>query len=883
MTALPSGTVTFLFTDIQGSTALWENHQRAMQIALARHDELLRSAIVRQGGAVFKTVGDAFYAAFATADAAVRAALTAQRALQAEPWGAETGPLRVRMALHTGTADERDGDYFGPPLNRVARLLAVGHGGQILLSLTTQELIRDQLPTGADLRDRGEHSLKDLIRPERIFQLVVPDLPSDFPPLKTLNNRPNNLPMQATPLIGREREVAAACALLRQPNVRLLTFTGLGGTGKTRLSLQVAAELLDDFANGVFFVALDLIRDPDLVVRTIAHALGVTETGEKPVLETLKDYLRDKQVLLVLDNFEQVVEAAPVVSQLLLTSPGLKVLVTTRIVLHLYGEREFPVPPLALPNPHHLPPLEHLSQYDAVRLFIERAQAVKPDFTITNANAPAVAEICHRLDGLPLAIELAAARIKLLPPHAMIARLKSRLQMLTGGARNLPARQQTIRGAIDWSYDLLQPEEQRLFARLAVFVGGCTFTAAEMICNANYDLTTDMLDGLQSLTDKSLLQQEEGSDEEPQFVMRQMIHEYALERLAASGEMESLREQHANYYLSLAEMAEPNLTGPDQATWLAQLERSHENLRAAIGWALERGKVEIAVRMGGALWRYCYARGYFSEGRQWLEGALALSGTVEATFRAKALNGAGILAWNLGDYPAAQTRLTESLEIRKQQGNKRDIAASLNNLGLVSTDKGDPAAAQDFYEQSLALWREIGDTWGIATSLTNLGIMVRTQGNLDEARTIYEESLGLWQKLGDAWGISTTLYSLGYVAFAQGDNKAARDFYLESLILRKDLGHKEGIVECLEGLAGLCPDFIPPHLAARLLGAAEALRKIIDLKVLPSNSASYDPIVALVRSHLDPATFNAAYAEGRIMPIEQAIAGALACANEAAS
>ncbi len=507
MADLPTGTVTFLFTDIEGSTTRWEHQRAAMQAALARHDDILRAAIEAHEGHVFKTVGDAFYAVFTSAPDALEAALAAQSPLQAEAWSEDVDTLRVRMALHTGTVQQRDGDYFGPPLNRVARLLSAGHGGQVLLSHVTRELVRDYLPPGAELRDLGEHRLKDLIRPEHVFQLVAPDLPADFQPLRTLDNRPNNLPLQLTPFIGRERELEVVRERLAQPDMRLLTLSGPGGTGKTRLGLQVAADLLDTFPDGVWFVNLAPISDPALVMPTIAATLGIAEVAGQSLLDTLKWYLRDKQMLLVLDNFEQVLPAAPVVNDLLAAAPGLKVLVTSRALLGIYGEHDVAVPPLALPDLRRLPPLERLSQYEAVRLFIERAQAAKSDFAITGENAPAVAEICVRLDGLPLAIELAAARIRLLPPQALLQRLSSRLKLLTGGRRDLPARHQTLRGAIEWSYSLLDPVEQTLFARLAVFVGGRTLEAVEAVCNADGDLEVDVLDGLASLVDKSLVRQ----------------------------------------------------------------------------------------------------------------------------------------------------------------------------------------------------------------------------------------------------------------------------------------------------------------------------------------------------------------------------------------
>jgi predicted ATPase/class 3 adenylate cyclase len=572
MPELPSGTVTFLLTDIEGSTRLWELYPESMRPALVRHDALISETVHRQGGTVIRSrgEGDSLFAVFARATDAVAAAGAAQQQLQAEKWSTPT-PLRVRMALHTGEADLRGGDYYGSAVNRCARLRAAAHGGQVLLSGATQALVQDQLPEGISLHDLGEHRLKDLVRPERIYQLRHPDLPADFPPLKTLDTRPNNLPVQPTPLLGREGELETARGLLRQDDVRLLTLTGPGGTGKTRLGLQAAADLADEFEDGVFFIALASVSDPELVGSAIAQALGVRETGEPSFSQSLKRALREKQLLLLLDNFEQVLPAGRLVSELLASCPRLKLLVTSRAALHLRGEREFPVPPLALPDPRRLPAVETLLQYAAVGLFIQQALAVKPDFAVTNENAPAVAEICHRLDGLPLAIELAAARVKLLSPQRMLSRLESRLNLLTGGARDLPARQQTLRGAITWSYDLLEAEEKSLFQRLAVFVGGCTLEDAEAVCSSNGDLELDVLGGTGSLVDKSLLRHEERGEDEARLTMLETIREYALERLEESGERDELRRRHAHHFLELAEAAAPRIQSADQGAWLRRL------------------------------------------------------------------------------------------------------------------------------------------------------------------------------------------------------------------------------------------------------------------------------------------------------------------------
>jgi predicted ATPase/class 3 adenylate cyclase len=599
----PTGTVTFLFTDIQASTPLWATMPEAMRHSLACHDALVRQATEVHSGHVSKVIGDATQAAFSTSEQALRAAVAAQTALHNQPPEArgQTGPLRVRMGIHVGPAEWRGHDYaVAHTLNRVARIMSAGHGGQILLSAAVVEMVRDA-SFDFSLRDLGQHQLKGLNQAEHLYQLVAPDLPAEFPPLKTLNARPNNLPLEPTSLVGREQEVAAVRGLLLRSDVRLVTLIGPGGTGKTRLNLQVAAELLDHFEHGAYFVALAPVTDATLVPSTIAQTLDVSEQGSKPLLHTLKDYLRDKHMLLVLDNFEQVTAAAPVVAELLAAAPKLRALVSSRAALRVYGEREFLVPPLRLPNLGQLPSLEQLTQYEAVRLFIERAQDVKPDFVVTNENAPAVAEICHRLDGLPLAIELAATRIRLLSPNTLLTRLASRLKLLMSGARNLPARQQTLRGAIDWSYNLLDEGEQRLFRRLGVFVGGCTIEAAEAVCNANGELVVDVLDGIESLVEKRLLRQIETASGEPRFVMLQSIWEYAAEQLAESDEAATVERQHTRFFLMLAEAAEPQLKGRQQLEWIERLETEHDNLRVVLQRARLFGAVAALRKAVGAL------------------------------------------------------------------------------------------------------------------------------------------------------------------------------------------------------------------------------------------------------------------------------------------
>ncbi|HSH81589.1 MAG TPA: adenylate/guanylate cyclase domain-containing protein [Herpetosiphonaceae bacterium] len=887
----PTGTVTFLFTDIEGSTTRWEHQRQAMQQALARHDAILRAVIAAHGGHVFKTVGDAFYAVFAAAPDALHAALAAQRAFEAEAWPAETGPLRVRMALHTGATEQRDGDYFGPPLNRVARLLAAGHGGQVLISAATQELVRDQLPLAAALRSLGEHRLRDLIRPEHIFQLLAPDLAGDFPPLRTLENRPNNLPLQPTPFLGRERELAALGTLLRTPSIRLLTVTGPGGTGKTRLALQAAADALDHFADGVWFVNLAPIGDPMLVVSTIAHVLVVHETGQQSLVDLLKHHLRDKALLLLLDNFEQVLGAAPAVADLLGVAPRLTVLVTSRAPLRLRGEHEYSVPPFAVPDPRHLPALAALTQYDAVRLFIARAQEVRADFAVTNANAPAVAEICVRLDGLPLAIELAAARVRLFSPPALLARLGSRLTLLTGGARDQPARHQTLRGAIDWSYSLLQSDEQILFARLAVFLGGRTFEAIEAVCNPEGGL--DVLAGVESLVEKSLLRQEEGPGGEPRLVMLETIHEYARERLELSGEVENLRQRHAAYFLQMAEAAEGEFMGPHQAAALARLAPEQDNVRAALTWVLERREGETALRLAGAFGHFWNASGQLIEGRQWLEAALAMTQPAQAAVpdagsagaaRAKALHHAAWAAQLQGDFEAARLRVEAALALNRARADTPEIAWSLNMLAMIAGAEGDFATAGERSDEALALQRELGDPSALAAMLNNEGWRAYVAGDDARALPLLEESLALHRQVGDtSRRLGLTLDSLGKVLIERGDHARARALLTEGLRLAQHYGSKRQLQEALDGLAWLAaPEGMArgapgegAERAARLFGAAEALREACGEVLSPPERSVQEHHVAIAQVHLDEAAWQAAWAAGRAMPLEQAVAYAL--------
>jgi predicted ATPase/class 3 adenylate cyclase/Tfp pilus assembly protein PilF len=802
---LPSGTITFLFTDIEGSTKLWEQHPDAMRSALARHDVLLRQAIEDNNGVVFKTIGDAFCAAFATAPQALSAALAAQCALHVESWPSALS-LRVRMALHTGEAEERDGDYFGQTLNRVARLQAVGHGQQTLLSQTTYQLVFSSLLPDVTLRDMGQQRLKDLLAPEHVWQLLHPTLPSDFPPLKSLDYLPTNLPRQMTSFIGREREMAEVKRLLAA--TPLLTLVGSGGCGKTRLAVQVGADVLDNYQDGVWSVELAALADPEFVPQAVASVLGLREEVGRPLLQTIQDYLRDRRLLLLLDNCEHLVGACALLADTLLKAcPQLTIVATSREPLGITGEHLWRVPSLLTPEPDDLPLEEKelaaaLMEYDACHLFVERAAAQRQDFVLTRRNVPVVAHLCRQLDGIPLAIELAAARVRSLTVEEINSKLDNRFRLLTGGSRTALPRHQTLRALIDWSYDLLTLQEKSLLCRVSVFAGGWTLEAAEAVGIGPDVEYGEVLDLLMSLADKSLVvaEQEHGHT---RYRLLETVRQYARDRLLeiGEGESEAVRECHRNYFLAFAETAEPELLGPEQGEWLERLEAEHENLRSGLDWSLTEGNSTEGLRFCGALRRYWLMRGHYTEGREWYMRMLETAGGKErSSARAKALNGAGNLAYSQGDYASAHAYYEESLTIRREVGDRSGIAGSLNNLGLVAHSQGDFASAQAYYEESLPLFREIGNRNGIANSLNNLGLVAHSQGDYASARAYYEESLTIKREIGDRNSIANSLNNLGNVAYNQGDYASAQAYQQESLTIHREIGDRSGIATSLNNL-----------------------------------------------------------------------------------
>lgn len=880
---------------------------------LEEQQRLLRAAFHDAGGYEVGTQGDSFFVVFPRAKEAVAAAVAAQRALATHHWP-EDAAVKVRMGIHTGEGTVSGDDYVGLDVHRAARISSVAYGGQILLSQATRALIEGDPPDGVTARDLGPHRLKDLQRPERLFQVAHPDLPADFPALRSLNAMPNNLPVQLTSFVGREQELAE---IKRQLNAtRLLTLLGTGGAGKTRLALQVAAECLDALPDGVWLAELAPIADPSLVPQTVASALGVREPG-RPAVEALVDFLRPKSLMLVLDNCEHLLTAsAELCEHVLRHSPGLRILATSREVLGVSGERSYAVPPLALPDSEHPGSPEEMNQYAAVRLFVERATQYRPGYALTQANMRAVAEICRRLDGIPLAIELAAARIKVLSVEQIAERLGDRFRLLTGGARAGLPHHQTLRAAMDWSHDLLSDDERRLFRRLSVFAGGFTLDAAEGTCAGDGLEAPQMLDLLAHLVDKSLVLADELAGGGTRYRLLETVRQYALDRLIESGEAGGVRDRHRAFFLSLAEDAELELHGPRQQTWLDRLDAEHGNLRAALEWSRASSEgAEIGLRLAGALWWFWEVRGYWTESRQWLEELLTRAPHAPAAVRVKATNAASSLALSQGDFLRAEALADQSLGLSRELGDKRATASCLIIMGIracqlndfqraeslggeslqlsreagdnwgsawaqfilaqVAMREGQVARAEALLGESLAQMRALGHQWGIAQALSNLGVLARDQRRYDQAVPYLEEALALFRQLGDKSFTAYHELNLGITASAMRDYPRAAGLYRESLALRRDLQDRRGMATCLVALGCAAAGVEHYARAATLFGAAEAWREATGATVPAFFKSEYERKVDATANGLGESVFKASWAAGRAMEPDAAVDYAL--------
>jgi predicted ATPase/class 3 adenylate cyclase len=816
---LPRGTVTFLFTDIEGSTRLLRELGDGYVEALAEHRRLLREAFARHGGVEVDTQGDAFFVAFAQAGEAVAAAEEGQRALV-------SGPVRVRMGIHSGEPVVTEDGYVGIDVHRGARICATAHGGQIVFSESTQALLGDGLP----IEDLGLHRLKDLAEPVKLFQLGD----GEFPPLRSLNA--TNLPTQPTPLVGRERELAEVLELLI--SARLVTLTGAGGSGKTRLALQAAAELVEEFKDGVFWVSLAALTDPELVLPTITATVGAKED--------LARFVDEKRLLLLLDNLEQIVECGPALAELLHSCPNLKLLVTSRAALRIVGEQEYEVAPLP--------------ESDAAQLFTQRARQVKPGFEPDEH----VVEICRRLDGLPLALELAAVRIKLLSTQQILERLGRSLELLTSGARDVTERQRTLRATIEWSYELLDDGEKRLFALLAVFAGSFDLQAAQEIAEAD-------LDALASLLDNSLLRRARGE----RFFMLETIREYALRQLEQSPEAAPIPQRHAEYFLGLTEAAEPELKkGDRQARWLRRLDEEHANLRAALVFFTSRGELEVQLRLAAALGRFWYLRGHLAEGKRWLDDALAKGGDQPAWLRAKALTGATYIALARGDPAEGKRFATQRLTLYRALGESAGVAEALNDLAWAAALEGDLAHAEKLEEEASDLFLAAGDAWGLAVSLNNLAGLAWGTGDYKRALAMSAESEVLARELGDKHLAATALSNGAWAHLKAGKVEDSGRLSRESLVLAQEIGDMAVVCRCLEALAAVFLSNSDGERAARILGRAEALAEATGISLEPAERELHDQMLEELRHRLPETTVREAWSEGAAMTLEQVLAEA---------
>ena len=881
MAELPQGTVTLLFTDIEGSTRLLNSLGPDYEQVLAFHRTLLREAFRSHGGIEVDTQGDAFFYAFARARDAVAGAVAGQRALSSHDF--EDGvELRVRMGVHTGEPAQTQEGYVGPDVHLGSRICSVAWGGQIVVSSATAALISGLREV--TLRPLGDHFLKDIDERISLHQVVAPGLIEDFPALRSVGAYPTNLPPRLPVLIGRDQDVIAVAELITSPEVSVVTLVGPGGTGKTRLSLAIAAKTLSSFADGASFVDLSALSDASLVIPSIAQSLSLRETPGRSLEESLADHLASKEMLLVLDNFEQVMGAASQLSSLLEGASALKVLVTSRESLRISGERVVSVAPLGVPSPANSD-VDEMASFPAVALFVARAQAAKRDFSLSEDNAADVADICRRLDGLPLALELAAARINLMSPSSLLARLDQGLKVLSAGRRDASDRQRTLRGAIAWSYELLSEEEQRLFRRLAAFAGGWSLEGAEAVCDRD-DLELDVLDGLGSLVDKSLVRASAAKVD--RFAMLETIREFALEMLETSREAEEIRRAHVDYFLQLLEGAEPHLIEADK-TWLDQLDREHDNCRAALAWTLERAPV-AASSIVAVLWRFWDIRGHLTEGRQWIDRLLTLT-TLSSRERIRATQAAAALAELQDDYKASAAHAQEALMLARQLESTPDEVRALIDLGWILLRQGDLESASWTLERAVALSGSVGEPNLKASALSNLGALRAEQQRTDEAISLFQRSVDIAEHSGNKRGVmmvllnmgeletfarrygearrtlhrvvdlaqefgdptleAGALVNLGIVDVLEGHPAGAIAAFKRAFDLATGMGSTYFAVSALDGLAVAVGDKDPVS-AARLFAASDALRARAGVPRSSREQALYQPHIDACREALTP-------------------------------
>ncbi|MFY9615612.1 MAG: adenylate/guanylate cyclase domain-containing protein [Candidatus Dormiibacterota bacterium] len=958
-----AGTVTLLLSDVEGSTRMWERSPMAMQQALARHDQIVAGTVEEHGGTLVKTrgEGDSTFSVFTDANEAVAAALDLQRRMHEEDWPSQA-TIRIRVAVHTGQAERRTDDYYGPTVNRCARIRAAAHGGQLVLSRSTYDLVSSTLPEEASTHDLGRHRLKDLAVPEQIFQICHPGIPDDFPPLRTLDYANGNLPLQLTSFVGRQSELDELKSLMA--DARLVTLVGSGGAGKSRLSVQLARELMDDFSEGVWLVELAPISDASLVTQAVAQVLGLRDelppmaAGTTSAIDALSirrliDHLGKSQMLFVLDNCEHLIApSAQLCAGILGACPGITILATSREPLGVPGEVVWRVPPMSAPALDNDLSLEELARYEAIRLFVDRAKLNNRDFELVAGDAPAVVEICNRLDGMPLAIELAAARVASLTPSQIAERLRTQFRILSGGARTLPTRQQTLQAAIDWSYELLTEQEQMLFRRLSVFVSGFTVEAAEQVCADEALEDWEVLDVLSRLVDKSLVVPPT-MDAHSRYRMLETIRQFGAEELHKSGEEPPTRQRHCDFFLELATTAEPELTRPDQAQWMDDLEREHDNLRAALDYSATAEDATLGLRLVGALWRFWYVRGYISEGRRWAAQALASEAEPHSTMRALAMSAAGRLADADHDTAAARPLLQEAVVMAQDLGDESTTWLAVAYLAQVLAENGELAEARDLGDQGLEIARKLDDPRRVALSLISTGRMAFYRCDYEEARQRLHEGLALAQELRDRRNVFVALHVLGDMATDLGELGAAAKLLdqcgeaaegvasgttiaiqLASLartrILADEFQDAEALLrqaeEAVKPTGGLVPTEVleagarlaarqgdndsctslaqdalrrllrsgerrrMPRLlgllassaaaqgqlerAATLFGAAEAHRLTMGSCLAPMERPRYETGLEMTRDGLDAAAFEAAFARGGKMSLEDLVAEA---------